>query len=222
MNEMIRISNLSFGYKKTSFCLENINIDFNRGETAVLMGRNGSGKTTLSKLMIGMLEPDTGDVLLQGRNLKKNTLAQTAKSVGYLFQNPERQFFCSTALEEVMFSLRNTCPDEECAKKTARELLAEFSIEKKEDSFPLTLSEGEKRRLALLTVFAMKPSYYILDEPSIGLDKDNKQELVEILLGLKQKGFGLCIITHDAQLVKKLADRQIVLEKGRVTRDEKT
>jgi len=242
MNEMIRLDNVSFGYKKaastvkTAFYLSEITLDLFRGEAVVLAGRNGSGKTTLSKLMIGIFKPDKGDVFVDGYNLKKRTLAQTAKSAGYLFQNPERQLFCNTVLEEVMFSLRHTgiyqkdadqdavqpALAEASAIEKAKSLLAQFSLSEKEASYPLKLSGGEKQRLALLTILAMELEYYILDEPSKGLDEGNREILIEILAGLKRAGKGLCIITHDAALAGSLADRRILMEKGRVVRDEKT
>jgi len=221
MRKAISLERVSFGYKKTAFHIDDLSLDFYCGETAVLTGRNGSGKTTLSKLMIGILKPDKGDIFIDGSNIKKHSLAQNAKSAGYLFQNPERQLFCNTVLEEIIFSLRQTGLDEPAARIRAEELLKQFSMEDKAASYPLKLSGGEKQRLALLTVLAMEPKYYILDEPSSGIDRDNKQILTDMLNRLKAAGAGLCIITHDEELIESLADRKISMEKGRVVRDEK-
>jgi energy-coupling factor transport system ATP-binding protein len=221
MQKAISLAHVGFGYKKTSFLIEDLSLDFFLGETAVLTGRNGSGKTTLSKLMIGILKPDKGDIFIDGNNIKKRSLAENAKTAGYLFQNPERQLFCNTVLEEVAFSLKQKGFDEAAAGERALELLGEFSMEDKADAHPMKLSGGEKQRLALLAVFAMEPKYYILDEPSSGIDRENRQKLFQMLRRLKTTGAGLCIITHDGELTEALADRIVRMEKGRVVRDEK-
>lgn len=222
MNEIIRLEKISYGYRKSDFHIQELSLNFFCGETVVLTGHNGSGKTTLSKLMIGILKPEKGDVFIDKVNIKKSTLAQNAKKVGYLFQNPERQLFCSSVREEILFSLRQTGLKDDEADLKMEELLDKFNMGGIKDSYPLKLSGGEKQRLALLTIFAMQPRYYILDEPSKGLDKNNRQILMQILREIKGQGMGFCIVTHDKELVECLADRRIVMEKGRVLTDEKT
>jgi energy-coupling factor transport system ATP-binding protein len=220
MNAYIELDSVGFGYKKTGFSINDVSLKFFSGEAAVLTGGNGSGKTTLSKLMMGILKPDKGRVLVCGQDIKKSSLPSIAKKAGYLFQNPERHLFCETALDEIKFSLLHCGQDEASAEENAKELLSRFSMLERAGDFPLKLSRGEKQRLALLSVIAMKPSYYILDEPSSGIDEENKRKLVAILEELKAGGAGLCVITHDKALTERLADRVIVMSQGRVENEK--
>lgn len=221
MNEYIRLSGVSFCYPETRFKIRDVSLALHGGQIAVITGKNGSGKTTLGKLMMGILKAQQGDIFVKGQNLKEYSLAQTAKSVGYLFQNPERQLFCISAKEEIMFSLRQTGIDEKTAQQKTQEFLQKFSLEDKAMDFPLKLSVGEKQRLALLSIFALEPGFYILDEPTRGIDSENIQKLFVILNRLKRKGAGLCLITHSTYLAESLADRIIIMENGKVIKDEK-
>ncbi len=220
MKEHIRLSGVSFKYKKTTFAIKDISLTLFCGQTAVIAGASGSGKTTLSKLMMGILAPLSGSVIMDGQDIKKLGLPETAKRSGYVFQNPERQLFCSSAKDEIKFSLKLKGESEKEAEAKAEGLLARFSMQERARDFPLKLSRGEKQRLALLAVFAMKPPYYILDEPSSGIDEQNKAQLVEMLREIKREGAGLCIITHDKALTESLADRVLTMEGGRVVSDE--
>ena len=219
MRTYIELKNVSYAYKKTGFSIKDVSFALGRGETTVLSGGNGSGKTTLSKLMMGILKPDSGHVLIEGGDTKKMALHETAKRIGYLFQNPERQLFCSTVLEEITFSLRHAGADAASAQQKAAALLAQFSMGAHADDFPLKLSRGEKQRLALLAVFAMDPPYYILDEPSSGIDSENKQKLIGMLEDIRSNGAGLLLITHDKELKERLADRVITVAEGRVAHE---
>lgn len=220
MSAYIELCDISFGYKKTGFLIDDVSLKLHRGQTAVITGSNGSGKTTLCKLIMGILKPESGSVTVDGRDMSKCSLSDTAKSIGYLFQNPERQLFCATALEEIKFSLKHRGEDDEQAGAHASELLSRFSMRDKADEFPLKFSRGEKQRLALLSVFAMKPPFYILDEPSSGIDEENKSRLFSMIEEIKSGGAGLCIITHDKALKNTLADRVITMRGGKVVSDE--
>lgn len=222
MKEFIALNNISFGYKSTKFKIDNLTLKLYAGETAILAGKNGSGKTTLSKIIMTIIKAEHGEVCINGESIIKRPLAEISKSIGYLFQQPERQLFNTTALEEVTFSLNQNGQDKEKSKETARDLLKKFDLEDKENEYPLRLSRGEKQRLALAAVFAMKPKYYILDEPSSGLDNENKSILIHLLNELKKSGAGLLIITHDKGIISRLGDRIITMHEGEVQKDEKT
>ena len=222
MSAYISLCGVSYSYKRTPFSIKDVSLGLHRGETTVIAGRNGSGKTTLSKLIMGILRADAGDITVDGQNIEKMRLPEMAKHIGYLFQNPDRQLFCASVLEEITFSLRQKDLDKETAAETANDLLKRFSIHDKADDYPLKLSRGEKQRLALLAVFALQPGYYILDEPSSGIDMENKEKLIAMLNAYKQQGAGLCIITHDKLLIDRLADRVVTMADGRILSDEKT
>lgn len=212
--DTISLENVSYQYSKTFFRVENVSLKLEKSQTTVITGHNGSGKTTLAKLIMGILLPEQGKVCYGNKDAIKMRLFERAIHIGYCFQEPDKQLFCATALEEVMFSLRLRGLNEDQAEENARELLQRFSLLEKTDAFPLKMSAGEKRRLALAAIFAIQPDYYILDEPTIGIDAENKGKLIEYLTEIKQKGAGLIIITHDSRLIKTLADRIITMEKG--------
>jgi energy-coupling factor transport system ATP-binding protein len=216
MNDYITLKDISYTYKKTGFAVRNVSLSLRLGETTVLVGSNGSGKTTLMKLLMGILTPDSGCVCIAGEDTKKKRLSDTAKKIGYLFQNPERQLFCASAKEEIMFSLKHRGVDEAAASKEAARLLAHFSMADRADDYPLKLSRGEKQRLALMAVLAMQPKYYILDEPSSGIDRENKDRLIAMLSELKANGAGMCIISHDRSLIDRVADRVITMKDGAI------
>ena len=216
MNDFITLEDISYTYKKTGFAVRRVSLSLRLGETAVLVGSNGSGKTTLMKLLMGILTPDNGSVCIDGEDTKKKRLPYTAKKVGYLFQNPERQLFCASAKEEIMFSLKHRGIDDNTADKEAERLLAHFSMSDRAGDYPLKLSRGEKQRLALMAVLAMQPKYYILDEPSSGIDKENKEKLIAMLSELKADGAGMCIISHDKALINRMADRVITMKDGAI------
>lgn len=220
MSAYIELNDIDFTYKKTQFSISGLSLKLFEGQTAVITGGNGSGKTTLSRIMMGIIRPGGGTVFVDGRDIRLSRLAETAAKIGYLFQNPERQLFCQTVREEIAFSLIHRGESKEAAALKAGELLVRFSMEDKADDFPLKLSRGEKQRLALLAVFAMQPEFYILDEPSAGIDEDNKQKLIAMLEEIRKDGAGLCLITHDKELIS-LAGRVITMDGGRVVRDEK-
>jgi energy-coupling factor transporter ATP-binding protein EcfA2 len=125
-------------------------------------------------------------------------------------------------LEEIAFSLKHRGESEQDAAVHARELLERFSMQDMEEGFPLKFSRGEKQRLAMLAILAMKPIFYILDEPTSGIDEENKRKLIGMLRNVKNEGAGLCIITHDKELIEELSDRVITMENGSVIHDENT
>lgn len=222
MKEFIALNNISFGYKKTKFRINNLSLKLYTGEAVILAGKNGSGKTTLSKIIMTILKAEHGEVYINGESTANRPLAEIAKSIGYLFQQPERQLFNTTALEEITFSLNQNGQNKEESIKAARGLLKKFDLENKEKEYPLKLSKGEKQRLALAAIFAMKPKYYILDEPFSGLDNENKQILIRLLNELKEGGAGLLIITHDKKIISSLGERIITMDEGGVQKDEKS
>lgn len=221
MKPFIELKNVYYRYKKTGFEITDMSLELYKGQFTILRGRNGSGKTTLSKLIMGIIEAQSGSIILDGQDIRRNKLSDNARKIGYLFQNPDRHFFCSTAKEEIIFSLLHNGCNESQAEAKANELLEHFGLADKANSFPLKLSGGEKQRLALLAVFAINPPFYILDEPSSGIDKGMKSSVIEMLKQIKNSGSGLCIITHDKTITQQLADRVITVDAGRVIADEK-
>ena len=208
---------LSFRYEKTDpFCLENIALELHPGQCLALLGANGSGKTTLSKLLIGILQPEKGHVSVDGKNLTGLSLAGIGEKIGYLFQNPSRQLFCSSAGEEIGFPLQFRGLDPgEIAERTEH-LLHFFGLDHLRDQFPFTLSQGERQRLALAAIMVLDPPYFILDEPTTGLDPRRREELFYYLQKLIKNGRGIILISHDHCFARRLASGIRELKEGRL------
>jgi len=213
----IDLYNVSYSYPGQSrSILSDINMSiFKEGITAVT-GSNGSGKTTFSKLLTGILTPTKGWIKLNGKLLTSLTLAQIGRRIGYVFQNPEKQLFCETVEEEISFGMHNLgLPLDQVTLKT-REIMEYFELTRYSQSFPLSLSAGEKRRLAIAAVFALEPDLLILDEPTTGLDPYRKRLLGDYIERITASNRGVVIISHDHNFIARHATRLIRLKDGQL------
>ncbi|HBC92423.1 MAG TPA: ABC transporter ATP-binding protein [Pelotomaculum sp.] len=211
----IELENVSFCYPGQSRpVLREINLSIlNKGVTAIT-GANGSGKTTLSKLLTGILLPTKGRIKLNGQLLTSLTLTQIGRQIGYVFQNPDKQLFCETVEEEIAFGVRNLgLPPDQAAQKV-REVMDYFELTRHAQAYPLSLSAGEKRRLALAAVFALEPGLLLLDEPTTGLDPYRKKLLGDYLDKMLAAGRGVVLISHDQKFINRYATRLMGLQDG--------
>ncbi|MBP1912962.1 energy-coupling factor ABC transporter ATP-binding protein [Thermococcus stetteri] len=210
---MIEAKNVHFAYNGKEVLR---GIDFEMGQEIVaLVGPNGSGKTTLAKHFNGLLKPSTGQVLVDGLDTREHTVAELSRLVGYVFQNPEHMFFEESVFNEVAFGPRNLGLTGEEVGERVKWALKSVGLQGFEDRSPYSLSGGEKQRLAIACVLAMKPKYLILDEPTTGLDARAEEEVVNVIRSLHERGHGILLITHDMDLVVRLAERVVLLHKGR-------
>ncbi|MCL2023080.1 MAG: energy-coupling factor ABC transporter ATP-binding protein [Oscillospiraceae bacterium] len=210
----ITLEDVVFAYQNGGF---EVSVDaLTLGFCTVVLGDNGSGKTTLGKLCAGILRPDKGAVYYDGADIAQWSLGKIGRSVGYLFQEPSRQLFAQTPLEEIAFPLEIRGESKKNAEKKARELLAEFELSDIADSNAYTLSRGEKQRLAIAAAMAVSPNFFILDEPTTGLDEPRKSILLSALNNLKTKGVGLLVITHDRGFARRLDAQTLTMGGGRV------
>ncbi len=209
---MILVENLHFAYNGREV-LRRVNLAFGE-EILALVGPNGSGKTTLAKHFNGLLKPTRGRVLVDGLDTRRHTVAELSRKVGYVFQNPEHMFFEETVFKEVAFGPRNLGLSEEEIKERVRWALRAVNLEGFEERTPYSLSGGEKQRLAIACVLAMRPKYLILDEPTTGLDLRAERSVVETIKSLRESGHGILLITHDMDLVLELAERVVLLMEG--------
>jgi len=220
--DFIELKDLYFEYKRGKPIIENINLKINKYEITAILGPNGSGKTTLGKLMMGILKPTKGQVNISNMNSSNMTLAEISSKIGYLFQNPEKHFFCNTVEEELGFALRFNGQDVDYINRRVEELLILFQLEDKKGNCPLLLSQGEKQRLAIATILINNPEYLILDEPTTGLDSHRKSVLINILKELTKKGIGMTIISHDHFFIKELSHRRIGIHRGEIIYDKRS
>ncbi len=213
---VISVQHLSFSYDDIP-ALKDVNLDIKAGEFVALVGENGSGKTTLVKHFNGLLSPTRGDVFIQGKNTRTCSIAELARDVGLVFQNPDHMFFADTVKEEVEFGLTNLGIKDGAAIIDAA--LGEVRLLHTKDLYPRGLSRGERQRLAIACVFAMQPSIIVLDEPTTGLDGDEACLVMEILQELQRKGHTIIVITHNREIATNCADRLITMEQGLIVSD---
>ncbi len=213
---IIRVENLFFKYKNGPMALKGVNLEIYEGEFIAIIGENGSGKTTLAKHFNGLLKPTKGDVIVDGVNTKDAPITDLAKIVGLVFQNPDHQFFSYTVEEEVAFGPKNLGLSNEEVKARVDEALKFVGLEDLRDRHPLTLSRGQRQKLAVASVLAMRPKIIVLDEPTTGQDEVSINQIMSLVSRLRDEGRTIIMITHDMSMVAKYAERVIVLSDGKV------
>lgn len=216
---MIEFKNVSFKYnaKSSESTLKGINLKIEKGEFAAIIGSNGAGKSTISKMINGLLKPSDGDVIIDGMNTKKVSASRIAKKVGYLFQNPDRQICCDTIEKELSFGLNVIGMAQNEISERVNAVIEEFKFDGKEN--PFSLSRGERQRIALASIIALKPDVIILDEPTTGLDYLECTHIMDKITELNKSGVTVVIICHDMELVYDYASRVIVMADGEVVAD---
>ena len=210
---VLSFQNVSFSYNETAN-VKDLNVQIHKGDFTAIIGSNGAGKSTFSKLCNGLLKPSTGDVLVLGKNTKKEKVSALAKHIGFLFQNPDRQICCSTVREEIAFSLRNNKIPEAEIKTRVENTIKEFGFNP--DVEPFNMSRGQRQRLCLACLIALNPEILILDEPTTGLDYRECMEVMEKIRELNQKGTTVIMVCHDMEVVLDFAKQIIVMNRGEI------
>lgn len=222
---IIRISDVSFTYNAGSplarKVLDGASMAIRRGEFVGIIGRTGSGKSTLVQHMNGLLKPDSGTVEVDGANIwtKGANLKEVRRKVGLVFQYPEHQLFDETVLGDVAFGPRNMGlgEDEVIARVKEAMAIVNLDFDSLKDRSPFELSGGQKRRVAIAGVLAMKPDVVVLDEPAAGMDPSGRDEILgEIDRMHDEGGFTVVLVSHSMEDVAKHAERLIVMDKGKM------
>ena len=221
----IKIENLTFKYSEgTQFetkALDNINMEIKKGEFVGIIGHTGSGKSTLIQHFNGLMKPDEGDVVIEGKSLKdkKTKLKLIRQTVGLVFQYPEYQLFEETVYEDVAYGPKNLeLNDKEIKERVKYALeLVGFDYEEIKDRSPFDLSGGQKRRAAIAGVLAMKPKYLVLDEPTAGLDPYGRNEILSQIEKLHRKSkITVILVSHSMEDIARLVNYIYVLNKGKL------
>lgn len=216
---MIEVRDLHFTYPNGIEALRGISLKIDDGEFVAIMGPNGAGKTTLVKHFNGLLRPTVGEVLVDGKDTKKTSVAELARDVGFVFQNPDHQLFCETVREEIAFALKNFGVDEKVIEKRVNWALHLLDLKEYEKTSPFMLSGGERKRVALASVLAWDPKTVILDEPTIGQDYKQKERLRQFIIQLNTQGKTVVIVTHDVEFVAECNPRVILMADGLIVAD---
>lgn len=213
---MLEVKNIKYSYNKDYQALKGVSLKVEEGEMVALLGKNGAGKSTLFLHLNGIFEPDEGQVFIDGEELKydKKSLLKFRQKVGIVFQNPDDQIFAPTVEEDVAFGPLNLDLPMEEVQKRVTEALARVGMSGFEKKAPHHLSGGQKKRVAIAGILAMKPKYMVLDEPTAGLDPQGVTDLSKLLKELNEEGITIIISTHEVNLVPNYAERVFVLVDG--------
>lgn len=213
---MLEVRNIKYSYNKDYQALKGVSLKVEEGQMVALLGKNGAGKSTLFLHLNGIYEPDEGQVFIEGEELKydKKSLLKFRQKVGIVFQNPDDQIFAPTVEEDVAFGPLNLKLPMEEVQKRVTEALARVGMSGYEKTAPHHLSGGQKKRVAIAGILAMKPKIMVLDEPTAGLDPQGVTALSNLLKELNEEGITVIISTHEVNLVPTYAEKVFVLVDG--------
>lgn len=218
-NISLSLKGISYRYKPDyPDAVHNVSVNINHGEYITIIGHNGSGKSTLSKIIIGVLHKQKGNIKIFGEVVTNKNVKVLRKRLGIVFQNPDNQFIGSTVRDDIAFGLENhLIPPKEMPEIISR-AAKEVGMEKYLDHEPLWLSGGQKQRVAIASVLALEPDIIIFDEATSMLDPKGKREVKEIILRLKaQRNKTIISITHDMDEILN-ADKVMVMNNGKLVR----
>ena len=212
---MLEMKDVSFNYGSGVPVLESVNVQIGEGEFIGLGGRNGCGKTTVTRLLMGLEKPVSGEILYNGKVINDDDASIRSHFIGYVFQRPERQMFRPTVREEVAYGPKQLGMSEAQIQAAVDEALKAtrcFSPRLRLGGYDSARSVScEKQRVAIASAIAMHTQYIILDEPTSGQDSEDKEQLMELLSELHQKGMTILIISHDMDIFAEYCQRVIVI-----------
>ena len=218
MKQMIELKNVSFRYDKTveEYQIDTVSFHVKQGEWLSIVGHNGSGKSTVVRLIDGLLEAESGEIYVDGKQLTRETIWEIRSKIGIVFQNPDNQFVGATVEDDVAFGLENQgIPREEMLQRVEKAIEQVGMLEFK-DREPSRLSGGQKQRVAIAGIIALRPTIIILDEATSMLDPEGREDLMAVMREL-QKKFQLTIISITHGLTEiALSDRTLVFQKGKL------
>ncbi|WP_280771789.1 ABC transporter ATP-binding protein [Salipaludibacillus daqingensis] len=215
LERTISISHLSFK-RKGNVILDEIDLALHKGEFVAIVGENGAGKSTLLQLMAGILTPYKGKIDFLNKSLKQWREQELRQKMGFVFQNPEHQFITDTVYDELAFGMKLNGTGERKMKARIDVLLDHFQLQNHQWSNPFSISGGQKRRLSVATMLDETPELLLFDEPTFGQDAKTTEELMTIILELKEQGTTVVFVTHDMDLVDQYCERTFVLDSGRI------
>jgi len=219
----IEVTELTFRYSaRGQDVLQGVGLRISQGEFVALIGQNGAGKTTLAKHFNGLLKPTTGTVRVLGTDTQRASIAELARAVGYVYQNPDHQIFAQKVRTEVAFGPRNIGLGPADVEARVDDALQLVGLQGQADDFAFSLGRGERQKLAVASVLAMAPPVLVVDEPTTGLDQPGARGILDLLSRWNSDGRTIIVITHDMTLVAERVPRTIVVGGGRILADGPT
>jgi cobalt transport protein ATP-binding subunit len=223
MAPAIQVDDVVFRYARGApDILRGVSLRIERGDFVALIGQNGAGKTTLAKHFNGLLRPNAGTVRVLGTDTATAGLADLARTVGYVYQNPDHQIFAQRVRSEVAFGPHNLGLSESDVQERVEKALALVELQDYADAFAFSLGRGQRQKLAVASVLAMEPQILVVDEPTTGLDKPGARGILDLLSRWNAHGRTIIVITHDMTLVAERVPRTVVVNNGRILADGAT
>ena len=216
---MLEIQDIHYSYTNDTEALKGITLTIKNGEFVAIMGQNGAGKTTLIKHFNGLLKPTKGKVIVDDVETTKTSIATLARSVGFVFQNPDHQLFSETVDDEIAFALKNFGYQPDAIEKRIEWAVNLLGITQYRKTSPFMLSGGERKRVALASVLAWDPQILVLDEPTIGQDHRQKETLRQFIIQLQTQGKTIVTVTHDVEFVAECNPRVVLMQGGKIVAD---
>ena len=216
---MLEVQEVHFSYASGVEALKGVSLTVKDGEFVAIMGQNGAGKTTLVKHFNGLLKPTSGSVRVDGVETTKTSVAKLARSVGFVFQNPDHQLFSETVEDEIAFALKNFGYEADVIENRITWAVNLLGLTQYRKTSPFMLSGGERKRVALASVLAWDPKILILDEPTIGQDHRQKENLRQFIVQMQTQGKTVVIVTHDVEFVAECSPRVVLMREGKIVAD---
>ena len=216
---MLTVEDVYFSYASGVEALKGVSLTVRDGEFVAIMGQNGAGKTTLIKQFNGLLKPTRGNVLVDGTETTKTSVATLARKVGFVFQNPDHQLFSESVEEEISFALKNFGYNKDVIEDRVVWAVNLLGLTQYRKTSPFMLSGGERKRVALASVLAWDPQVLVLDEPTIGQDHQQKENLRQFILQMQTQGKTVIIVTHDVEFVAECNPRVVLMREGKIVAD---
>jgi len=213
---LLEAQNLSYIYHDGTRALDAINFIAKRGEIIAVLGANGAGKTTLLKHFNGILKPTSGAILVKGEPITKKNILNVRKTVGLVFQDPDDQIFAPTVRQDVAFGPMNLGLPKDVVEHRVEKSLELVGMTGYEDKAPHHLSSGQKKRVAIAGILAMRPEVLVLDEPTANLDPNGVAMMGQLIRRLNDNGMTIIVATQDVDEVPLFADRVVILSNGRM------
>jgi biotin transport system ATP-binding protein len=215
---ILETRHLTHAFPDGTVAIENINLAIQDGEFVIIAGANGSGKTVLVRHFNGLLLPTKGKVFLEGVPITKN-LTYARKQIGLIFQDSDSQIVGQTVADDVAFGPENLKLTPEEVNKRVKISLEAVGLNHLANQMPHSLSGGQKRKLAIAGILAMKPRIIVFDEPFTGLDYPGVIQVLHQIISLHQKGHTIILVTHEIEKVLAHANRLVIMEKGEIVKD---